>query len=58
MGETAEREREEEEEEEEEPAKKQLCGKMTDSTSLFAELEEGKTRDWLWDCMEIGVIRL
>lgn len=39
------------------PAKKQLCGKMTDSAGLFAELEEGKMRDWLWDCMKIGIIR-
>lgn len=62
MGETVKREGEEEEEKEKEeeagkPGKKQLCGKMTDSARLFAELEEGKMRDWLWDCMKIGVIR-
>lgn len=62
MGETAKREWEEEEEGgggdgAGKPAKKQLCGKMTDSAGLFAELEEGKMRDWLWDCMKIGVIR-
>lgn len=68
MGETAKRELEEEEEDgmgggrvvvdgAGKPAKKQLCGKMTDSAGLFAELEEGKMRDWLWDCMKIGVIR-
>lgn len=26
---------------------------MTDSAGLFAELEEGKMWDWLWDCMKI-----
>lgn len=63
MGETAKREWKEEEEDggvvdgAGKPAKKQLCGKMTDSAGLFAELEEGKMRDWLWDCMKIGVIR-
>lgn len=42
MGETTKREREEEEEKGR-PAKKQLCGKMTESASVFAEVEEGKT---------------
>lgn len=58
VGETAKREWKEGEEEASKPAKKQLCGKMTDSVGLFAELEEGKTQDWQWECKKIGVIRL